>query len=165
MGTSDAPLNMTVTQLPMRRRTKPIISEQRKSLAGELGQPTVAADLGNRLTKIKAGPHDIILVDLCIPRRYAESRRRLPHDGNRRDCPMRGEEPEPPQVSSSSRGLEGDAWQFQISRFVIGDPNDPVEIYQSAGGDRRKYQSLARQVGLSRLASGTPRPSAPPVSA
>ena len=103
----------------------------------------------------QAGPHDILLVDLSA---YLDG---TPSHGDvytrtmeelEEIARMRGEEVESAgnQVHASQGWKETPPGQFQISRFVVGDEKDPVEIsISSAGGDLGANINRWRgQVGL-----------------
>lgn len=157
MGTSDAPVEMSVTQLPMRGgdETDYLLANVNR-WRGELGlAPIDAAELDKETKKITAGPQEILLVDLAA---YLDG---TPSQGDvytrtmeelEEIARMRGEEVSPPEVKFTlPKGWkETPAGQFQISRFVVGDEKDPVEIsISSAGGDLGANINRWRgQVGL-----------------
>ncbi|MFN0021954.1 MAG: hypothetical protein ACKVP0_27210 [Pirellulaceae bacterium] len=157
MGSSDAPLELTVTRLPMRGG-----DEEEYLLAnvnrwrGELGlRPIAIADLAKETTKLKGGPADMILVDMFAyldgmpghPDVYTRTMEELEEIAR-----MRGEEVSQPEVKFTlpEGWKETPPGQFQISRFVVGDPKDPVEIsISSAGGELVANLNRWRgQVGL-----------------
>lgn len=142
MGTSETPLELTVTQLPMRDgdETQYVLANVNRWRA-EVGlKPIDAADLDKQTSKFKAGPQDVTLVDLSA---YLDG---TPSQGDvytrtmeelEELARMRGEEPEPPEIKFTlpAGWKETPPGQFQMSRFVAGDPTDPVEIsISSAGG-------------------------------
>ena len=152
---------MSVTTLAMRGgdETEYLLSNVNR-WRGEVGlKPLAAADLDRQTTKLPAGPLDITLVDLSA---YLDG---TPSQGDvytrtmeelEEIARMRGEEPEPPQIKFTlPKGWkETPPGQFQISRFVVGDPQDPVEIsISSAGGDLAANVNRWRgQVGLEPVA-------------
>jgi hypothetical protein len=157
MGTNDEPLDMTVTQLGMRDsdETAYLLSNVNR-WRSELGlSPLDPSQLAKETRKLQAGPQEIVLVDLSA---YLDG---VPSEGNlyvralediEAMARMRGEAPEPPSVKFTlpEGWKETPPGQFQISRFVVGDPKDPVEIsISSAGGDMSANINRWRgQVGL-----------------
>lgn len=158
MGSSDAPLELTVTQLPMPPggdETDYLLRNVNR-WRGELGlKPLDHADLEKETTKLKAGLHEITLVDMSayldgtpsqgdVYRRTMEELEELAR--------MRGEEVEQPEIKFTlpAEWKQTPAGTLQISRFVAGDPQDPVEIsISSAGGDLAANINRWRgQVGL-----------------
>jgi hypothetical protein len=157
MGTGDAPLEMTVTQLPMQGggETQYLLANVNR-WRGELGLGNIdGADLDKQTTRLKAGSHDVILVDLSAyldgtPRQgdvYTRTMEELEEIAR-----MRGEEPEQPEIEFTlpEKWKETPPGQFQMSRFVVGDSKNPVEIsISSAGGDLAANVNRWRaQVGL-----------------
>ena len=157
MGTSDAPVEMSVTQLPMRGgdETDYLLANVNR-WRGELGlAPVDSAELAKETKKITAGPHEIVLVDLSA---YLDG---TPSHGDvytrtmeelEEIAQMRGEEVAPPEIKFMlPKGWkETPPGQFQMKRFVVGDEKDPVEIsISSAGGDLGANINRWRgQVGL-----------------
>jgi hypothetical protein len=144
MGSSDAPLELTVTKLPMRGgdESEYLLANVNR-WRGELGlEPLASAEeLNKETTKIKDGSTDLTLVDLSAhldgsPRRGDAYVRAL--EEIEELARMRGEEPAPPEIKFTlPKGWkEVPAGQFQTARFVVGDEKEPVEIsISSAGGD------------------------------
>jgi len=157
MGTSDEPLEMSVTQLAMRSgdETEYLLSNVNR-WRGELGlSPIDAANLDKETSKLKAGPHDVTLVDLSA---YLDG---TPSHGDvytrtieelEEIARMRGEEPPQAEIKFTvpKEWKETPPGTLQIHRFVVGDPKDPVEIsISSAGGDLTANINRWRgQVGL-----------------
>lgn len=157
MGSSDEPLEMSVTLLGMRDgdETAYLLSNVNRWRA-ELGlAPLDASQLDQETRKLKAGPQEISLVDISA---YLDG---VPSDGNlyvraledvEAMARMRGEQPEMPEIKFTlpEGWKETPPGQFQISRFVVGDGKEPVEIsISSAGGDMSANINRWRaQVGL-----------------
>ena len=155
---SDAPLELTVTKLPMRGgdETEYLLANVNR-WRGELGlEPLAAAEqLEKETKKIKDASTDVTFVDLSAwldgtPSKGDAYVRAL--EEIEELARMRGEEPAPPEIKFTlPKGWkEVPAGQFQTSRFVVGDEKEPVEIsISSAGGDLASNINRWRgQVGL-----------------
>ena len=161
IGTSDAPLELTVTRLAMRfpDETEFLLANVNRWRSQELGlEPLTAEDLPKKTTTLKSGPVDITLVDASA---YLDG---SPAKGNmyvrtmeelEELARMRGEEPPPPEITFTlPKGWkEAPAGQFQTARFTVGGGENPVEVSISlAGGDlTANINRWCDQIGLERL--------------
>jgi hypothetical protein len=161
LGNSDAPLELTVTRLPMRGsdETEYLLANVNR-WRGELGlQPlNTAEELEKQTKKIKGASTDITLVDMSAwldgtPSKGDAYVRALAEIEEL--ARMRGEEPAPPEIKFTlPKGWkEVPPGQFQTFRFLVGDEKDPVGIsISSAGGDLPSNVNRWRgQVGLEPL--------------